>query len=309
MASVAIILSRAADVLILLTVIVYAGLVITGLDEYVPVPPVFQVFSPKPMVPMVPFKVENMDSIQTLLRPVGAGLAAYCDVMCGLAVSGCLALCYKVHHSGLGAEKKKELLNLVFFWAIGGFSVIWGFKNIIDDERPQEGWNAWFLLVAVFHVAYECVVAPCIVLRYFPRGRVMSAGLLLAAVVTVAVVQSGLVSFTRASAVLTIVTFTAHSCGKLAISTLNMTSQGNRLAMLMWWGHAAPELLSCVFECSLFLEITIHFFVVAPALLLYVRIAIEGDISATQVSARSCKRKSSLCRVTLESPCSNRKRQ
>lgn len=309
MASVAIIVSRAADVLILLTIIVYAGLVITGFDEVVPVPPVFQVFSSRPMVPMVPFKVANMDSVQTLLRPVGAGLAAYCNVMCGLAVSGLFALCSKVHRSGLGAEKKKELLNLVFFWAIGGFSVIWSFKNIVDEERPQEGWNAWFLLVGVFHVAYECVVAPCIVLRHFPSGRIMSAGLLLAAIVTVAVVQSGLVSFTRATAAFTIVTFTAHSCGKLAISTLNMTSQGNRLAMLMWWGHAAPELLSCVFECSLFLEITIHFFVVAPALILYVRIAIEGDICGSQVSTRSCKRKSSLCRVTLASPCSSKKWQ
>jgi len=308
MASVAIVLSRAADVLILLTIIVYAGLVITGFDEVVPVPPAFQVFSSKPMVPVVPFKVANIDSIQTLFRPVGAGLAAYSNVMCGLAVTGLLALCSKVHRSGLGAEKKKELLNFVFFWAIGGFGVIWSFKNIVDEEWPQD-WNALLLLTAVFHVGYECVVAPCIVLRCFPSGRIMSAGLVLAAIVTMAAVQIGLVSFTRATAALTIVTFTAHSCGKLAISTLDMTSQSNRLAMLMWWGHAAPELLSCVFECSLFLEITLHFFVVAPALLWYVHIALEGDFCGDQVSERSCRRKSSLCRVTLASPSSSKKRQ
>lgn len=185
-------------------------------------------------------------------------------------------MCMQVRSSSnLTTSKKMELINLVFLWAIGGFGVIWNFKNLVDDEEPQEGWNALFVLVAVFHVAYECVIALCIALRCFPAGHKMMGGIISLSVVTVIIVQSGLISFTRATMALTIVTFTAHSSGKLAISTLNMKSRGNQLSLFMWWGHAAPELLSCVFDCSLFLEITIHFFVVAPALYLYVSLAIE----------------------------------
>jgi hypothetical protein len=251
-----------------------AMLVMTGLDESFPVPPQFKSFSSAPMVPVVPFIPANINSIPTLVRPIGQGLAVYCNIACCLAVIGLLALCAMVMKSKLKEEKKLELVNFVFLWAVGGFSVIWNFKNLVDEQQPQEGWNALFVLVAVLHVAYECVIAPSIVFRCFPSGRTMLIGIIVVALATVMIVQTGLISFTRATNTLTIVTFVAHSCGKLAITTLNMGSPRNQLALLMWWGHAAPELLACFFECSLFLEVTIHFFVVAPLLFIYVGISI-----------------------------------
>jgi hypothetical protein len=307
MASLAVKVSRAADAFILAVIGVCALLVVSGLDEGISVPPQFQCFSAKPMVPVVPFNPGNLNSIPTLVHPIGPGLAKYCNIVCCLAVAALLALCFKVKKSTLNTNKKMELINLIFLWAIGGFGVIWNFKNLVDERHPQEGWNALFVLVAVFHVAYECAIATCIILRRFPSECAMLIGILFLAVYTVIIVQSGLISFTRATMALTIVTFAAHSCGKLAISTLNMESSTNKLALFMWWGHAAPELLACFFECSLFLEITIHFFVVAPALYQYVCIA--TDTPKGSLVSHSCFSKSPRCTRPMLARMASKKRQ
>lgn len=310
MVSTLVTVSRFADVLILSILVSFACLVVLGLDDGVPMSPIFKFFSPKPMVPMVPFDASKWDSITWTLTPISASLTSYCSVMCSLAVAVCLALCFQVYRSGLGTEKKMELVNLVVFWAIGGFGVIWDFHNMVNEERPQEAWNALHALANVAHVYYECLVAPCIILRSFPSGFTMFTGLSLAAVVNVAVVQSGLVCFTRWMSGQALLTLFSHTCGKLAITTLNMDSLGNQLALFLWWCHALPELLSCVFEseCSHFILITAHCCLVAPALCLYVRWAIMVEGEGPRPSAGlSCT--SSPCRVAWSSPQAERKRQ